>query len=124
MNPDPEWTDYFNKPDGPYVEDLDLGGTWLIDLVTAVDFLRRGDRPGLTVWDAIEEAVRWWVVERASTSHGIPHSENAELTRAEPFSLDHTLSRMLEALTLEPPATAAVALQQSIRRWLDEPPWM
>jgi len=34
------------------------GATWLLDLVAAVDHLRRGVRPGLTVWDALEEALR------------------------------------------------------------------
>jgi hypothetical protein len=34
------------------------GATWLLDLVAAVDHLRRGLRPGLTVWDALEEALR------------------------------------------------------------------
>lgn len=38
-------------------EDLAEGGTWLLDLVAAVDHLRRGHRPGLTVWDAIAEAI-------------------------------------------------------------------
>lgn len=37
-------------------EPLDEGGTWLLDLVSAVDHLRRGYRPGLTVWDALAEA--------------------------------------------------------------------
>ena len=39
-------------------EPLDQGGTWLLDLVSAVDHLRRGYRPGLTVWDALAEARR------------------------------------------------------------------
>ena len=39
-------------------EQLADGGTWLLDVVAAVDFLRRGHRPGFTVWDAIEEALR------------------------------------------------------------------
>ncbi len=34
------------------------GATWLLDLVAAVDHLRRGVRPALTVWDALEEALR------------------------------------------------------------------
>ena len=34
------------------------GATWLLDLVAAVDHLRRGIRPSLTVWDALEEALR------------------------------------------------------------------
>jgi hypothetical protein len=37
-------------------EPLDEGGTWLLDLVSAVDHLRRGYRPGFTVWDALDEA--------------------------------------------------------------------
>mgnify|MGYP006883575816 CR=1 FL=1 len=31
---------------------------WL-DVVSAVDYLSRGHRPGLTVYDALEEALRW-----------------------------------------------------------------
>lgn len=119
MNTDADWADYFDKPDDPYVEDLNLGGTWLLDLVVAVNFLRRGDRHGLTVWDAIEEAVRLWVAERVSTIHGVPDPDFAELAWADPISLDRALSRLLDTLNIDPTMTAAVALQQSIRRWLD-----
>jgi hypothetical protein len=35
-----------------------VGGTWLLDLVASVDHLRRGIRPGFTVWDALEESLR------------------------------------------------------------------
>ena len=31
---------------------------WL-DVISAVDYLSRGPRPGLTVYDALEEALRW-----------------------------------------------------------------
>ena len=40
-------------------EPLDEAGSLLILLVAAVDYLRRGVRPGFTVWDAFEEALRW-----------------------------------------------------------------
>jgi hypothetical protein len=40
-------------------EPLAEGGTWLLDVVAAVDHLRRGARPGLTVWDAVAEALSW-----------------------------------------------------------------
>ncbi len=40
-------------------EPLDEGGTWLLDLVSAVDHLRRGYRPDFTVWDALAEAIDW-----------------------------------------------------------------
>lgn len=46
-------------PEDHDVESLEEAGTWLLDLVAAVDHLRRGIRPGITVWDAIEEALRW-----------------------------------------------------------------
>lgn len=41
----------------PEIENLADGGTWLLDLVAAVDHLRRGYRPSFTVWDAIGEAL-------------------------------------------------------------------
>ena len=41
------------------LEPLDEGGTWLLDLVSAVDHLRRGYRPGFTVWDALADAIEW-----------------------------------------------------------------
>ena len=34
--------------------------TWL-DVTSAVDYLATGHRAGFTVWDAFEEAVRWWL---------------------------------------------------------------
>ena len=37
---------------------LDDGGELLTQLVAAVAFLRRGASPGLTVWDAMEQALR------------------------------------------------------------------
>ena len=40
-------------PDTHGSEPLDEGGTWLLDLVSAVDHLRRGYRPGFTVWEAL-----------------------------------------------------------------------
>ncbi len=46
------------EPISDNTESTDEASTWLLDLVAAVDHLRRGLRPGLTVWDAIEEAVR------------------------------------------------------------------
>lgn len=119
MNTDTGWADYFEKPDDPYIEDLNLGGTWLIELVAAVDFLRRGDRHGLTVWDAIEEAVRLWVAERVSAIDGVPDPDFAELGWADATALARALGRMLDVLDREPPVPAAVAMQQAIRRWLD-----
>lgn len=49
-------------------EPLDEGGTWLLDLVSAVDHLRRGYRAGFTVWDALAEAIEW--AATTTTEHG------------------------------------------------------
>ena len=38
----------------------DIGGV-LLDLVAATDYLAATHRLGLTVWEAVEEALRWWV---------------------------------------------------------------
>ncbi len=97
-------------------EPLDEGGTWLLDLVSAVDHLRRGYRPGLTVWDALVEArsdeirsggdvdelpaerqqraVRRWVLtmaDRYNAGHHWPHPTSRRafpptLTSSEPHT--------------------------------------
>lgn len=113
-----DWIGFFDADhDSSYEEDLDLGGTWLLDLVAAVDFLRRGDRNGLTVWDALEEASRWWAAERISAINGVPDPDLADLARADPDALHRSLTRLLDATALNPPCTAEVALQQAVRRW-------
>ena len=48
-------------------EPLAEGDAWLLDLVSAVDYLRRGLRPDFTVWDALAEAIRWWNEEQLAT---------------------------------------------------------
>ena len=57
-------------PDTNGPEPLDEGGTWLLDLVSAVDHLRRGYRPGFTVWDALDEAIDCGAATTAE--HGSP----------------------------------------------------
>lgn len=86
------------------LERLAEGGTWLLDLVAAVDFLRRGHRPGLTVWDALEEAVR--------TSTGPAIDDDAMWDRADP--LGDSLHRLLDTTS----GPVAPALQAALRRWI------
>lgn len=71
--------------------------TWLLDLVAAVDYLRRGVRPGLTVWDAIEEALR----------DGEPQWDDPD-----PFRT--ALTELLDRTT----GPVDVQLQSAIRRWV------
>lgn len=56
----------------PSSEPVDEAGSLLIQLVAAVDYLRRGIRPGFTVWDAFEEALRWRAGEDADRSVADP----------------------------------------------------
>lgn len=84
-------------------EPLAEGGTWLLDLVAAVDHLRRGHRPGLTVWDAIEEAVRWTVS---------PHDDEPGWDTADPLAA--ALRRFLDRAD----APVADRMQAAIRRWV------
>lgn len=117
--------------DSETTEDLALGGTWLLDLVSAVDFLRRGDRHGLTVWDALEEAVRWWVAERVSLIDGVPDPDIADLVWGDPDPLRTALRRLLAASAIDDTVTIDVAMQQAARRWIttmaerynDDQPW-
>ena len=53
-------------------EPLDEGGTWLLDLVSAVDHLRRGYRPGFTVWDALSEALDWATIDVDGDGERVP----------------------------------------------------
>lgn len=84
-------------------ESLNEGGTWLLDLVAAVDHLNRGHRPRLTVWDAIEEAIRWH-----TQSDGEPAWD-------EPDPLRHSLAHLLADSGSQ---RVTVELQVAIRRWV------
>lgn len=81
------------------------GGAWLLDLVAAVDHLCRGHRPDLTVWDAVEEALRW--------SH--PDTSDGESLWDRPDPLSATLYIFLITNTARP---LAVELQAALRRWV------
>jgi hypothetical protein len=86
----------------------DTGGLALLDVVAAVDHLARGLRPGFTVWDALEEGLRWWHTERA----GSPASS---LDRADP--LRSRLAELLDGLAADGGTTLAEVLDQALRRW-------
>lgn len=114
-----DWSSLFTvEPGGPHDEDLDAGGEWLAELVAAVDFLRRGDRFGLTVWDALEEAIRWWASERASAIVGVADPEQADLRWNDPDPLRRSLTALLTASELDPATPVDIALQQAVRRWV------
>lgn len=65
--------------------------TWR-SVAAAVDYLAATTRPALTVWDALEEAVRWWTNEW--TSPGIDPSTAMPWNDPDPLrtSLDQLLT--------------------------------
>jgi hypothetical protein len=73
---------------------VDDAGVWL-DVVAAVDHLSVTDRLGLTVWEAVEEAVRWWTADRLIPPGDIDHVGYAELPWDDPDPLRSTLERLL-----------------------------
>lgn len=100
-------TTYEVAPEDHAVESLEEGGTWLLDLVAAVDYLRRGIRPGITVWDAIEEALRW---HTSSTGERDPTEPDWD----DPDPLRSTLTRFLDHAT----DAASVDAQIAMRHWV------
>ena len=56
----------------------DIGGV-LLDLVAATDYLASTHRLGLTVWEAVEEALRWWVTDRVTLPGDLPDADFASL---------------------------------------------
>jgi hypothetical protein len=128
---EPSPLDQALDPDDLDVEDLATGGTCLLDLISAVDFLGRGDRHGLTVWDALEEAVRWWVAEHVSLIEGVPDPEITELEWGEADPLRRAMRHLLAVATADETVAVDLAMQQAVRRWVttmaqrynDDQPW-
>lgn len=94
-------------PDDHAVEPLDEGGTWLLDLVAAVDHLRRGIRPGITVWHALEEALRWHTPDTDGDEQGEPAWDD-------PDPLRSTVGRFLDQVS----KPTSVEAQIAVRHWV------
>ena len=105
--PDHPWTDEDPEP-------LSEAGAVLLDLVAAVDFLRRGIRPGFNVWDALEEALRNWTIEEHTHTSGAP---DPEAIWAWKDPLVETLRWTIQILDDQHDASASEAFQQAIRHW-------
>ncbi len=90
------------------------GGIGLLDLVAAVDYLRRGIRPEFDVWDAIEEALRWWTTERRSRDTGAPDPDDVWQCND---PLLETLRRVLQVVDEQTDLRVYEVIQQAIRHW-------
>ena len=93
---------------------------WL-EVVSAVDYLSHGHRPGLNVYDALEEALRWHIGALvAGNDDGLAIVERADM----PWDDPDALRTALEQLALHnPPAhdeqsTFAYALHSALARWV------
>ena len=83
-------------------DDVADAPAWLLDLVSAVDYLRRGLRPDFTVWDALAEAIRWWNEEQLATQDSALDERDRQLseTRAQLSELEHVLT-MVQGRSLD-----------------------
>jgi len=94
--------------------------TWL-EVVAAVDYLSRGHRPGFTVWDAVEEALRWYTAHLiAGDDDRLAAIAAADLPWDDPDPLRTALERLVEH---HPPASDAVmgsaeAIDVALVDWL------
>ena len=79
------------------VERFEQARVWL-DVLGAVDHISETHRPGLSVWDALEEAIRWWSIDRLAPSDGFPDPILSELPWNDPDPLRSSIERLLAAV--------------------------
>ena len=97
-------------------EPLSEGGAWLLDLISAVDYLRRGLRPAFTVWDALAEAIRWWNEEQLATD-GVLAPELCEGFWEWNDPLREVLRGLIALCDSNDTHDTAAVVQQAVRRW-------
>jgi hypothetical protein len=94
---------------------------WL-DVVAAVDYLSAAHRLGLTVWEAVEEAIRWWTIDYTTPADDLPDMAFAELPWDDPDPLRSTLERLLGAaapLGITDGHDLATILASALIVWVD-----
>ena len=75
---------------------VDDAASWL-DTVAAIDYLGATHRLGLTVWDALEEAIRWWTADSVDPPDSRPVAPISDLPWDDPDPLRSTLERLLRS---------------------------
>lgn len=97
---------------------VEYGELWL-EVVAAVEYLGATHRPGLSVWDALAEAVRWWVEgtgareDPSRERHGLPWIDPDPLRSA----LESVLRVASPASTLDGHGLPAV-MDGALCNWL------
>ena len=100
---------------------VDHGAVWL-EAFSAADYLAGAHRPGFTVWDALDEATRWWTAEFLDPRDGFPQLRTVELPWDDPDPLRSTIERLLAAVPT-PDTFGGVALADAfcdaLAAWLE-----
>ena len=96
----------------------------LLDLVATVDYLSRAHRLDLTVWEALEEALRWWTAARVTLPGDLAVRDFVELPWGDdPDPLRTTMERLLAATGgpdgVDLGAILTVAVDGWVRRMAD-----
>jgi len=115
-----EQLNFDDADEDPFRDDPADATHVMLNAITLVDFLRRGDRYGMTLWDALEEAIRWWTTEHHAITIGAPDLtlEGPQLGDADPLrcTLQHLLDRTNSG---DEPVHISLALQQALRHWTE-----
>jgi hypothetical protein len=101
----------------PHFEEHAEATIRFLEVVSAVEFLRRGDRRGLTLWAAIEEALRWWTAERVALIDGFCEPSLGAPALGGSETLPATLLRFVAVAGQDQPIHLHLAFQQALRRW-------
>ncbi|MCU1395344.1 MAG: hypothetical protein JWM34_3772 [Ilumatobacteraceae bacterium] len=94
---------------------------WL-DVVAATDYLTLHHRPGFTVWDAVEEATRWWAADFLSPPSESESVAVPDLPWHDPDPLRSSIERLLAtvgASGLPDGHGLPDVLSAALRVWLD-----
>jgi hypothetical protein len=84
---------------------------WLLELIAAVDYLQRGIRPDLTIWEAIAEALHDWL---ASTGIG---PATKPIDGYDEYSFTDALVRVVEHLDRRRDLPAADFVTDAVASW-------
>ena len=78
-------------------ERFEQARVWL-DVLGAVDYISETHRPGLSVWDALEEGIRFWSIDRLAPNDGFPDPTLHELPWNDPDPLRSSIERLFAAV--------------------------
>lgn len=93
---------------------------WL-QVIGAVEFLAQHHRPGISVWDAIEEAGRWWIADRMNPPEDHDAPVTTELPWADPDPLRTVFDGLLgsvPSIWLPGGVMVADAITDALTVWL------